>query len=230
MNLDILTSVFKQIDKIPSIVKTCIIVILFGILAINYTKISNKDIIKQFVINNEIREQIAEQHTFETASDINNCINNISKKDLLAYNVILLSYHNTQKSLQGYRYLYLDCLTECPKGLDQEPLKEFWHNLEYVYYENELSKIHSQEYLRISDIDSVKNVMPKIYKKLKVSGAKAAAFYTIEGKKSPIGMIVVLYKDPKTFKVGDYLNTMFQDIQKLAIILDYQHIEENVHD
>lgn len=228
MTLDTITSAFKQIDKIPGVIKTFIIVILFGVLLINYIKTQNERILRQYTLFTEIKEQKAEEYTLATASDINNCINDIAIKDTAAYNVLLLSYHNTQKSLQGYRYLFLNCLTEKPKGLEGETLKEYWTNLEYIYYEDELSKIHNQEYLRISNIEKIRSTMPKIYKRLKMSGAKAAAFYTIEGVKNPIGMIVVLYNTPKTYYVGYYPEVVAHDIQKLAVILDYQNVNQTV--
>jgi hypothetical protein len=39
--------------------------------------------------------QKAEEYTLETASDINNYVADIAKRDTAAYNVLLLSYHNT---------------------------------------------------------------------------------------------------------------------------------------
>lgn len=222
MSLDIITSVFRWIDRIPSALKTMIIVVLFGILAVNYIKTQNEDIIRQYMHFTEMTEQRAEEYTLETAADINRYVEDIAKRDTAAYNVILLSYHNTQKSLQGYRYLYLNCLTEKPKGIDTEPLREFWTNLEYIYYEDELRKIHSNEYLRIADVESIKTVMPKLYRKLKLSGAKSAAFYTIEGVKSPIGMIVILYDHEKDYKLSYYMETISSDIQRLAVLLDYK--------
>lgn len=222
MSLDTITSVFRWIDRIPSTIKTVIIVVLFGILTVNYIKTQNEDIIRQYMHFTEMTEQKAEEYTLETASDINRYVGDIAKKDTAAYNVILLSYHNTQKSLQGYRYLYLNCLTEKPRGIEAEPLREYWTNLEYIYYEDELSKIHNSEYLRIKDIESIKTTMPKLYRKLKLSGAKSAAFYTIEGMRSPIGMIVVLYDHTKEYHLGYYMEVISSDIQKLAVLLDYK--------
>ena len=222
MSLDIIASVFKWIDKIPSCAKTTIIIALFGFIAINYVKTQNEDILRQYSKFTEMTEQRAEQYTLETASDVNACVQSIAQKDTAAYNVLLLSYHNTKKSLQGYRYLYLNCLTEKPKGIEAEPLREFWYNLEYIYYEDELSKIHSNEFLRITDIEIMKTTMPKFYRRLKLSGAKAAAFYTIEGPKNPIGLIVVLYDHTREFQRGEYMKTVSSDIQKLAVLLDYQ--------
>lgn len=222
MSLDIITSVLQKIDRIPSHWKTFIILVLFGILSINYLKTENRDIIRQYTIFKEMQEQEAETYTLETAADINKCVGDIAKKDTAAYNVILLSYHNTQKSLQGYSYLYLDCLTEKPKGIDAEPLREFWTNLQYTYYEDELSKIHNTEYLRITDIETIRLLMPKFYRKLKLCGAEAAAFYTIEGLKSPIGMIIVLYNHKVYFPIEHFMRNVGPDIQKLAVLLDYK--------
>lgn len=226
MSLDTITSVFRWIDRIPSTIKTVIIVVLFGILTVNYIKTQNEDIIRQYMHFTEMTEQKAEEYTLETASDINRYVGDIAKKDTAAYNVILLSYHNTQKSLQGYRYLYLNCLTEKPRGIEAEPLREYWTNLEYIYYEDELSKIHNSEYLRIKDIESIKTTMPKLYRKLKLSGAKSAAFYTIEGMRSPIGMIVVLYDHTKEYHLGYYMEVISSDIQKLAVLLDYKAVNK----
>ena len=222
MSLDTITSVFKQIDKIPGTAKTCIITVLLGLVIINYSKTQNEHILRQYTDFTETRDQEADNYTFETASDINKYIGDIAKKDTAAFNVILLSYHNTQRSLQGYRYLYLKCLTEKPRGIHSEPLKELWTNLEYIYYEDELRKIHSNEYLRITDIETIKTTMPKFYRKLKLSGAQCAAFYTIEGIKNPIGMIVILYDHKKEYHLGYFMEVIYPDIQKLAVLLDYK--------
>lgn len=222
MTLDTFTSIFKQIDRIPSVIKTVIIVLLFSWVTIDYIKTQNEDIIRSYMHLTEMTNQKAEEYTLETASDINNYVADIAKRDTAAYNVLLLSYHNTQKSLQGYSYLYLNCLTEKPKGIEVEPAKEFWTNLEYIYYEDELRRIHDSEYLRIQDIESIKMNMPKIYRRLKLSGANSAAFYTIEGVRSPIGLIVVLYDHPVNYQLGHYMETISTDIQKLAILLDYK--------
>jgi len=128
--------------------------------------------------------------------------------------------------LQGYRYLYLHCLTEKPKGIDIEPVKEFWANLEYIYYEDELRKIHDSEFLIIQDIELIRTSMPKFYRKLKLSGASSAVFCTIEGVKNPIGLIVILYNHPIKYNPGYYMLTLSSDIQKLAILLDYKAVNK----
>ena len=226
MRLDIIEKIIKYINKIPSYAKTWIIVILCGVIFINYIQYQNRDLLKQYNIFTQEKEQLAENYTFETASSINRCVSDISKKDTLCYNVMLLNYHNTQKSLQGYRYLYLNCLTEKPKGIECEPLRDYWSNLEYIYYEDELSRIHDREYLIIRNVDNIRFTMPKIYKKLKMSGAQAAVFYTIQGKNIPVGLIVILYDNILTVDVSKSMIDIFTDIQKLAVLLDYENSKE----
>jgi hypothetical protein len=68
--------------------------------------------------------------------------------------------------------------------------------------------------------------MPKFYRKLKLSEAKAATFYTVEGLSNPIGMILILYKDP--YSNNPNSNAIFNDIQKLALLLDYQNYKSDL--
>ena len=41
----------------------------------------------------------------------------------------------------------------------------------------------------------MKESLPKLYRLVKSSDAKAVSFYVIEGKYNPIGIIVILYKN-----------------------------------
>ena len=87
MSLDTITSVFQWIDRIPGALKTMIIVILFGILAVNYIKTQNEDIIRQYMHFTEMTEQRAEEYTLETAADINRYVEDIAKKDTAALSI-----------------------------------------------------------------------------------------------------------------------------------------------
>lgn len=222
MKLDLFVKIVKYINNIPACAKTVIIIILAGLLFINYIERQNKNILEQYGIFTEQQEQKAESYTLETASSINRYVSDIAKKDRECFNVLLLSYHNTQKSLQGYRYLYLSMLTEKPKGIESEPVKEYWNNLEYIYYEDELTRIHDSECLVISDIENIKITMPKIYKKLKISGAQSATFYTLEGVTNPIGLIIILYKDKPSYNIN-----IITEIQRLAVLLDYKNLKHD---
>lgn len=96
-----------------------------------------------------------------------------------------------------------------------------------MYYQDELSKIHNQGCFKIENIDSVRNHFPKIYRLLLISDAKSAVFYSIEGIESPIGMIVVLYKEPRKFNGNSYNNYTLSQIQKLSTLLDYPNLKND---
>jgi hypothetical protein len=59
----------------------------------------------------------------ETGIEINQHVQHISEIDKDAFDVLLLNYHNNTQSLQGYKYLYLSCLTEAPRSLDTPTLQ-----------------------------------------------------------------------------------------------------------
>lgn len=162
------------------------------------------------------------------ATYINKQVKSLQLSDPDCFNVLLLNYHNSQESLQGFRYLYLNCLAESPKGIYDEPLKEYWKDLEYVYYEDELSRIRNAGFFRIEDVDSIKYTFPKFYSRLKICQAKAAAFYPIEGIDYPIGMVIVLYKQPKQYSLGFYNTKIAPYIQKLSSILDYRNVTQKL--
>jgi len=45
----------------------------------------------------------------------------------------------------------------------------------------------------------MKTSLPKLYRLVKTSDAKAVSFFTIEGHDSQIGLIVLFYKDYKRY-------------------------------
>lgn len=94
--------------------------------------------------------------------------------------------------------------------------------MDYIYYVDELEKLHNQEIVHISDISEMADDLPKLYKLVKASDTKAVSFYIIEGKKSPIGIIIMLYKNPEYCKM-DKAKIVMPSIQKLAILLDYEN-------
>jgi hypothetical protein len=208
MNLDWLKKIWDFINGLNSQLKTAIIVVMLLGAGFVYMKYYNQEIIKDYVEVVEDQERAAEEYTLELAPFINECVLEIQKNDEDCQNVLLLNYHNSKKSLQGFRYLYLNCITEKPKGLDSEPVKMYWHELEYIYYEDEISRIHDNGSLLINNTDSIKNSFPKIYRKLVSCNAQAAAFYPIEGVRTPIGMIIILYKDPNHLHDSEYINNV----------------------
>lgn len=217
--------VWKTVNKIHPETKTLIIVLLFGWLF--YLQI--KDEIKLQISENAVKvekdSKDAELYSIESAIEINQQVQIISKIDDDAFDVLLLNYHNNTQSLQGYKYLYLSCLTEAQKSLDMPPLKQQWNKIDYIYYADELAKIHSQSFVRFDDVEDMKNTLPKLYRLVLTSEAKAVSFFTIEGHVSQIGLIVLLYKDKVEYNYT-YAKNILPCIQKLALLLDYDRIKK----
>ncbi len=67
--------------------------------------------------------------------------------------------------------------------------------------------------------------LPKMYRLVKASDAKAMSFFTIEGHDNPIGLIVVFYKEPKVYDKL-YAGRILPHIQKLALLLDYEKAQK----
>lgn len=228
MIIDSLKKVWDFVNNMNSQVKTLIILILMVLWGYSYIMKQNQEIITNYIEHLEKQNIEDENYTLKMAHYINEYVYNIQRSDRDCYNVLLLNYHNSKKSLQGFRYLYLNCITESPKGIQDKNLKFYWNDLEYIYYEDELNRIRNNGYLRVENIDSIKYTFPKLYKNLVISEAKAAAFYPIEGINSPIGMVLVLYKEPKEYSLGFYNSNISPWIQKLSAILDYQNIKNNI--
>lgn len=172
-----------------------------------------------------LQNKQAEQYSMKASVDINRQIQLIAEKDEDAFDVLLLNYHNNTQSLQGYKYLYLSCLTEAPESLDTPLIGQQWNRIDYIYYADELSKIHAQSFVQISNIEQMKLSLPKLYRLVKASDAKAISFFTIEGKDQAIGMVVILYKQEKQYTL-EYPKVILPTIQKLALLLDYESIKK----
>ena len=219
-----LKRVWNFVDQLNTQLKTIIIVVLVVLLTGFYFNETTKNILSDYIETREKEDQKLDKYTIEIAPKIHQCIQLIAEEDEDCFNVLLLNYHNSRKSLQGIRYLYLNCIAEAPKGIENEQVKQYWSDLEYIYFQDELYKIHRSGFLRIQNIENVRQTLPKLYKKLVISEAKAAAFYPIEGVESPIGMIVVLYKEPMTYQLGSYQKELLPHIQKLSTLLDYPNL------
>lgn len=220
MVLDVIKNIWKWLSKLSPENRNIIILLLMGYIF--YTQINNslKDFISDKIEQSIVHDKKAEQYAKDTAIEINRQVQEIADKDPDAFNVLLLSYHNSTQSLQGYRYLYLSCITEAPKTLETPLLKQHWNKMDYIYYSDELQKIHEQSFLPISNITQISHTLPKFYHLILSSGAQALSLFTIEGHEDPVGMIVVLYKQPKKYSV-DYAQLILPNIQKLTILLDY---------
>ena len=223
--LDYIKSTWNFIDGLNEHLKTIVITILLIGFGCFYISIQMDKNLKDYTEQLEFLDRKYDKYTMEISPQINQYIYNIQQEDKGCYNVLLLSYHNSKKSLQGFRYLYLNCITEKPKGLNEE-VKDYWNELEYVYYEDELSKINNQGFLNVENINSMKYSFPKLYRRLLASGAQSTTIYSIQGVDSPIGLVVVLYKNNHVWNYKDYSTNVAPYIQKLSIMLDYPNIKK----
>jgi len=120
---DYIKEVWRAINRIHPETRTLIIVLLFG--WIMYSQIigeTARQIDEKYqkeIVNNKK----AERYSKEKAIDINEQVQQIAEIDKDAFDVLLLNYHNNTQSLQGYKYLYLSCLTEAPRSLDTPTLQ-----------------------------------------------------------------------------------------------------------
>ena len=213
---------WEFINRIHPETRSLIIILLFGYILYSQISQSTQIQLKQQYEQSIQAEKDAEEYAKEKAIEINRHIRLVAHKDTDAFDVLLLSYHNSRQTLQGFKFLYLSCLTEAPKSIDTPLLKNQWTGLDYVYYVDELEKIHNQEIVQISDIEDMKENLPKLFRLVRASDAKAVTFYVIEGKNSPIGMVVILYKDPIKCSM-EKAKIVMPSIQKLAILLDYEN-------
>lgn len=226
MIIDYIKKVWQFINNMNSQVKTLIILLFIGYLLYPLVIRENNKLITDYFHKVEDQNTEDEQYTLKMAHFINEDIQAMQLADPNCYNVLLLNFHNSKRSLQGFRYLYLNCITESTKDPQGVNLKEYWSNLEYVYYEQEIEKIRAKKYLYVENIQDIKETYPRLYRKLLVSDAKAAAFYPIEGIESPVGMVVILYQKPIKLAPGYYAQQIAPWIQKLSSILDYQNIKK----
>ena len=222
MNFNWIKEMWRMLNKIRPETRNLIIIFLFGWIL--YSQIIGEtgekigEIFQQEIVSNKK----AEQYSLETAIEINQQVQEIAQIDKEAFDVLLLNYHNNTQSLQGYKYLYLSCLTEAPRSLDTPTLKQQWNRLDYIYYADELAKIHNQSCVRFNNIEDMGNTLPKLYRLAKSSDAQAISFFTLEGHDSQIGLIVIFYKGPRIYDYN-FAGAILPHIQKLALLLDYNN-------
>ena len=220
MILNQIKKLWELINKMHPETRSLIIILLFGWILYSQITDETQRQMNERVYQEQIYNKQAEKYSLETAVEINNQVQLIAEKDKAAFDVLLLNYHNNTQSLQGYKYLYLSCLTEAPRSLDAPTLKQQWNKIDYIYYADELAKIHNQSFVQFHDIELMGRSLPKLYRLVKASDAKAISFFAIEGHNSQIGLIVILYKE--SFKYDySYAKGILPCIQKLAILLDY---------
>ena len=221
MILDYLKKCWELLNKINPETRSLIIILLFGWILYSQITSETAKQIEEKHRQEVVKNKKAEQYSIDTAIEINEQIQLIADKDKNAFDVILLNYHNNTQSLQGYKYLYLSCLTETPRTLDTPTLKQQWNKLDYIYYADELAKIHGQSFVQFENIEQMGYNLPKLYRLVKASDTQAVSFFTIEGHNSQIGLVVLFYKEYRKYDYS-FARGILPCIQRLAILLDYE--------
>lgn len=226
MKLNWIKYLWELINKIHPETRSLIIIILFGWILYSQITVETAKQIEEKHNQEIVKNKKAEQYSRETAIEINQQVQLIAEIDQDAFDVLLLNYHNNTQSLQGYKYLYLSCLTEAPRSLDTPTLKQQWNKLDYIYYADELAKIHSQSFVYFKNVEEMGMNLPKLYRLVKASEAEAISFFTIEGHNNQIGLVVTLYKNPTRYDLK-YAGRILPHIQKLSLLLDYERRCQN---
>lgn len=222
-----LKQLWTFIESLPNSVKTIIIMILSGGVIcygiVNSVETSIRDIIQK----NPIEMQEEEKYSMEMAEPINQCLKEISDKDKDTYDVILLTYHNTKKTMQGFSYIYIDYLTDYKNDPSKPKINKFFKELDWMYYSDELKTLQDQSYYRCNSLDSLKIKYPKLYYDVfQELNPRALAIYNIQGLDSPLGLLVILYNKPKKYYLGYSNTTIYPYLQQLSSILDYNNIKK----
>ena len=224
MIVNLFKKFWKILSKLSPNTRSAIIIILLGYIMYFQINQSTHETMINIMEKNIKSEKQAEQYTKDTANQINQWVKLIQERDQAAFDVLLLNYHNNTQSLQGYKYLYLSCLVEQPRSVDTPLLKSQWNNIDYIYYVDELTKIHSQNFVKIQDITEMKIALPKLYHLVKGTDAKSISFFTIESNSQAIGMIVIFYDQEIVYDQKD-LAFILQTVNELAKLLDYENVK-----
>lgn len=173
----------------------------------------------------------SEKYTIDMAEPIHNALKTIYKEDGDAENVVLLTYHNSKKTIEGFSYLYLDYLTEYNQKPRRQSIKRIFDELDWMYYYDELSEIRECGYIRCEKMEDMRMTCPKLYyDAFQHIKAKAVAIYPIQGIENQLGLVVVLYGRKKEYPTGYFEHVISPQIQALASILDYNNVKRKLDD
>ena len=125
-------NLWRILNKISPETRSLIIIFLFGYVLYSQITDTTKDYITQKFQEEVLHNKKAERYSMETSVELNRQVQLIADKDKDAFDVLLLNYHNNTQSLQGYKYLYLSCLTEAPRCLDTPLIQQQWNKIDYI--------------------------------------------------------------------------------------------------
>lgn len=208
----------------PEFLRLLCVILIVWILG-NYTLTGVKQIFTDHTKQEQVIKKEREAYTVEITPIVNRHIKSILTRDENANNVILLNYHNTLLSSHGLSYRYLTAICEWFKGVDSKPCSEYWKELDYMNYGEEIHKINIENYMYFDTVANYRNSFPKFTYLLERSEFKSAAFYPIIGVNGAVGMLIVGYKGEATDVDLDYVRTILNsNIQPLSTLLDYDYV------
>ena len=225
---DFIAKIYSVISKFSSDFKNVLILVLFFLVSIFAYNGIGERIIDDIVKTTFETKIESDNYSMRMAPLINQQLYKILTNDSDACNVILLSYHNTQHSLQGFSYLYITGLAEEGRWDITEPYLDYWHEQSSINFGSELDRIHKAGYLRVDSIEQIKYEYPKIYFKIRNWNVKSLAFYPIEGATLPVGLIIVTYKEKKDYTLGYYNKVIAPATQSLSSLMDYMQYKEKL--
>lgn len=225
MKLEIFKVCWNWIKNLPPDATKMLCFILVIMLMVCYTTREIKGVFREQVNDELIEKQKREKYTVEITPKVNQYIRNIISKDSMASNVILLNYHNTLLSSHGLSYRYLTAICEQFQGFDSKPCSEFWKELEYMNYGEEIYKINIASCIIISNISELRNNFPKFTYLLERSEFKSAVLCPIEGVDGTVGMLIIGYKKANIVITDEYIRKVITpNIQPLSTLLDYNYV------
>ena len=223
MDFKLLKTIWEWLQKLsPDILRLFIIILLMYVFvgrSVDGVKtMFNQENNKQLQI-----KQDREQYVVEIMPEVNRLIEDIASKDEDATNVLLLNYHNTLTSTHGLAYRYLTGICE---QFQKQPYIDYWKELDYMNYGEEIHKIIMSRGLFMQNVSDYRKEFPKFSYLLERSNAKSAIFYPILGVNSSVGILVVLYDKPlKEISVERIKKAINPNIQPLAVLLDYDYVK-----
>ena len=226
MYLGKIKQLYDLINGINPAVKTAIILLLVGIVAGSTLQYHTKRILRDYIEYTKDEKKIAEDYTKTVAPMINEYVRELLIKDVDATNVILLNYHNTLTSTHGLSYRFLTALTEQRRGAEAKNCVKIWKELEFINYDEEITKINNTTGVHFHDTDVARRDFPKITELLLLSGAKSASLYPIHGIGGPVGMLVIIYQTEIGHAKNHHDYHASRELQALSSLLDYNNLRE----
>ena len=222
-----LVQFYKWLDRLPCQVKTILILSLIGVVGLIFANNNIKEYLEDQY--RQQQELLYEQESYleKAAPQINDIMDKIIMSDECISNVLLLNYHNTLISSNGLAYKKLTAISEKFRGLDNNPCIDYWVELEYINFIDEIKKVNQNDFIIIDREPNSQIRFPNFQYRLKKCEYNIAVLYPISGLNECVGMLVVIYKGCNPdINIEYYHNNIYHSLQKLSILLDFNNIRK----